>query len=139
PGLEISVHEALLVRAIERVRDLDGRLEELGNRERAAREAVREGLAFQMLHDQVLDAVLMTDIEERADVRMVEARDDARFAFEALPHFFAQRQVAGKDFDRDGPVEAGVARAVDLAHASGTEEVEDFVSSEPGSGGEAHG
>ena len=57
----------------------------LGERQRPAREPRAERLAVEILHHQELDAVLLADVVERADVRMVEPRDGARLALEPLP------------------------------------------------------
>ena len=43
---------------------------------------VGERLAFEVLHHQVVDPVLLADVVERADVGMVEGGDGARLALE---------------------------------------------------------
>ena len=45
---------------------------------------VGEGLAFEIFHHQVRDAVLQTYIVEMADVGMAQAGDGASFAIETL-------------------------------------------------------
>ena len=45
-----------------------------------------------ILQDEVVDAVLMSDVEQRADVRMIQRRDGARLAVEAV----AQLRVGGE-------------------------------------------
>ena len=50
-------------------------------------EAVSQGLAFQVLHDQVVDAILVADIVQRADVRVVQAGNRLGFAVETLAQF----------------------------------------------------
>jgi hypothetical protein len=69
----------------------------------------------------------MADVVEGADVRMIEARNDARFAFEALARLGAHGEVPLQHLDRDRPVQAGVAREVDLAHPAGAQHLDDFV------------
>ena len=39
---------------------------------------------FEIFHDQEIDVVLMTDVEERADVGVIQAGDGLRFPVEAL-------------------------------------------------------
>ena len=51
---------------------------------RAAHAAGLERLAFEQLHDEVLDAVLVSDVVEGADVRMGEAGDRLRLSLEPL-------------------------------------------------------
>ena len=66
------------VRGGERAGHLDAVAERLVERQPAAREPACERLAFEELHDQEVGAILLADVEERADVRVAEARDDAR-------------------------------------------------------------
>ena len=53
---------------------------------------------------------LLADVVERADVRMRERRDGARFALEALRRSRIGRERRRQDLDRDGASEARVAR-----------------------------
>src|SRR5215471_256628 len=83
-----------------------------------------------MLHHEILDAVLTADVVQRADVRMIEARDRFRLALEPLLEIEVARDVIGQDFDRDGALEARVACTVDLAHAAGADQRENLVGAE---------
>src|SRR4051812_44303070 len=47
--------------------------------------------------------------------------------------------MRGEDLDRDGPRQAGIARAVDLAHAAGAKRTDDLIRSEPCTAGDGHG
>jgi hypothetical protein len=49
------------------------------------------------------------------------------------------QEFAREELDGDGPIEPGIARAVDLSHASGTERCEDLKSAEADAGGESQG
>src|SRR5581483_4687183 len=100
-----------------------------------AGDARRERLPLEQLHDEIPFA----DIEERADVRMIELRDRLRFSLEAKLQLRIIREIGGKDLDGDAAIEPRVARAIDLAHASGTEPRDDFVRPEPCSLSEFHG
>jgi hypothetical protein len=92
-GLQVPVHDPLPVRLVQRVGDLDPEAQRLLRRERAFQEPVRQRFSFQVLHDEVLDAVLIPDVVERADVRMRERRDRLRFPLEPLPHLLARGEV----------------------------------------------
>ena len=72
-----------------------------------------------VLHDEKRDALLLADVIERADVGMIELRDDARFPMEALAELRVGGELVGLDFDRDNPIQPRIARAIDLAHAAG--------------------
>ena len=78
------MHYAVAVGVVERVGDLNGVLQHLVQRQRALLQPVRQRFAFQVLHHQVVDSVLLADVVQRADVGMIQAGDGARFALEAL-------------------------------------------------------
>jgi hypothetical protein len=81
-------------------------------------------------------AVVLADVVERADVRMLEARDVARLALEALAPPGIGGDAGRQDLDRDQTIQARVARLEHLAHAALADEREHFVRSESGSGGQ---
>ena len=78
------MHDPLPVRLVERVGDLGCEPQGLLERQRTLSQPIRECLAFEKLHHQVLDAVLVSDVVERADVGVRELRDRLRLALEPL-------------------------------------------------------
>ena len=131
------MHDPLPVRLVQRVGDLDAEAERLRERQRALAEPVRERLALEQLHDEVLRAVLVADVVERADVRMRELRDRLRLPLEPLANLGGGRQMLRQHLDRDGALEPRVPRLVDLSHPPGAERRQDLVGTEFCSGGEA--
>ena len=73
------MHDPLAMRLIQRVSDLDATLEWLVERQRPLFEPLDRGFAFDEFHDQEVDPVLVSDIVEGADVRVVEAGDRLGF------------------------------------------------------------
>ena len=69
---------------------------------------------------------------------MVQAREQPRFALEAGARVAVRPDVRRQDLDRDRAIEAGVACAVDFAHAPRADGRLDDVGTEAGSGGEGH-
>ena len=130
--------DPLPVGAVEGLRDLDPVAEGLRERKGALPQALVEALALQVLHDQEVDPVLPADVVEDTDVGVVEGGDGAGLTLEALPQRRAPGEVGGKDLDGDGPVEARVPRAIDLAHAAGAERSGDLVRAEPRARIEGH-
>src|SRR5207253_1610501 len=128
--LEVAMDDAEAVRGIERAGDVGGDAQRVAQRQRPARERVGERLPLQVLHDEVVDAVLMPDVVERADVRMVQPRDRPRLPLETLAQRRARGELRRQDFDGDVAAEARVAGAIDLAHAAGAERRDDFVGTE---------
>ena len=78
--------------ARQRVGDLDSEAQDLVDGQRPLGEAIGQRLAFEVLQDEVVDAVLLADVVERADVGMVEGGDGAGLALEAR----AQVRVRGQ-------------------------------------------
>src|SRR5262245_66030664 len=75
-----------------------------------------EGRTIDELHHQVVAA----DVVQRADVRMIEARDRSGLTFDG-------RAGHAKPLDGDDPVEPGVAGFPDVSHAAGADAAEDHV------------
>ena len=94
--------------------------------------AVKQGtqrLALEEFADNVLLAGLDAEVVDRDDVGMIERGDGAGFAFEAAAKISGST-VFAQDFDGDIAVEAGVAGAIDFAHAADAERGLDLVGAE---------
>ena len=102
-------------------------------------EMLGKGLSFEVLHDEKVDAVLVSDVVEGADVRMLERGDGPRFALEPLTEIGVGGERRGQDFDGDEAIEPDVARLVDLAHAAGPQRAQDFIRTEANTGSQTHG
>ena len=100
---------------VEGVRSLDRRLERLVERQRPFLQPMGQRFAFEVLHDEERRAVLLADIKQRANVRVIKPRDRASFTVEALAELRIAGEALGQDLDRDGAIEPRVARLVDLA------------------------
>ncbi len=131
--LQIAMHDACAVRGVERGRHLYGVVQCLGNQQRTALQPRRQRLAFEMLHHQIVHALLVTDVEERADVGMRERSDRLRLTDE--PRLRIRVGVA-ENLDRDYAIEPRVARLPDLAHAASADGGQDFIRPETGADGQ---
>ena len=118
------------VRRVECLGDLTRDRERLGDGQRPAGQTIGERRPFDELEDQRGHAVRFFEPVDRADVRMVERREQARFAREAGAALGIGREVRRQDLDRDVTTELAVARAIDLAHATGAERRHDRVRAE---------
>jgi hypothetical protein len=67
------------------------------------------------------------DVVDRADARIVQRGDGARFLLDAVAGFGVGRERAGEHFDRDVAIEARVSRSVHFAHAARAKRRDDFV------------
>ncbi len=125
------MRDALPVRLVERVRDLDGDLERLIERERPLFQPLGQCLPVEVLHDQEVDPVLAADVMEGANVGVVQAGDGLRLALEPLLQIRVRGDMLGEDLDGDGSIESRVSRFVHFPHAARADGVDDLVRAEP--------
>src|SRR5262249_6735792 len=83
-GLDVAVDDALPVRRGEALGDLTRDLDGLFGMERAAAQPLGERLALQELRDGIGDRTVGSRVVDRQNRRMVERRDGARLAVEAM-------------------------------------------------------
>jgi hypothetical protein len=72
------------MRFVQRIRDLPAEFQYLFERQRSRFQALGQSFALQALHHQIIDAVLVPDVVQHANVRMIELRDDLCFALKSL-------------------------------------------------------
>src|SRR5579862_1500447 len=72
------------------------------------------------------DACHDTKIIDGYDVGVVQFCKSAGFALETFGEFLISLFFRRKDFERDDPIEAGLAGFIDGAHAAAAETLEDF-------------
>src|SRR5262249_53118987 len=81
-------------------------------------------------HAEVVPAVVLADLVNGHDVRMIEVGDGSRFGAEAL-HFRRGRQLAGEDhLQGDDAVEGNLPGPVDDAHAAAADLAQQLVVAE---------
>ena len=115
----------------------DAVTQRLLERQRAVGQSIRQRLALQVLHDEVLGLAFPSHVIERADVRVRELRDGLGLPLEALPHLRG-REMLRQDLHRHGPIQTRIPCPVDLAHPARTDWGEDLVGPEASAGGEGH-
>ena len=106
------------MRGVERVGDLDGEVEQSWLRQRRPPPARACSVCPSSSSiDQEALALVLAEVVDRADVRMVQRRGGARFALEALDRAAASCvSRAGQELERDVPSEPQVLGAIDDAH-----------------------
>ena len=137
-GLEIAVHDALLVRRFERFGDLAGDRQGLVDRHRGAGDAIGERLPFDEFHHQRLAGRQIFQTVDGGDVWMIERREHFGFALEARQPLAVGGHCGRQHLDRDLTLQPSVERAIHLAHSAGAERRDDFIGPEPCSGGKWH-
>ena len=120
-GLQVPVHDPVLVSVAKRLRDSGSKLERLARRERFARHAFGEASPAEKLHRDKEDAVGFVDLMDDADVRMLEGSGGGGFLHESLTALGLLDEIRRQDFQRYLAVELLVAGAVDDLQLAPTE------------------
>jgi uncharacterized protein (DUF433 family) len=81
--------------------------------------AVRvDWLSLDVFHDQKVDGVVVADIVEEANPRMVESRNGLRLSGELLSQVAALGESVCPHLDCDTPIQSRVPCAIDIAHSA---------------------
>jgi hypothetical protein len=74
---------------------------------------------------------------ERADIRVRDAGDDARFVPEPVdPPARFVHEIAREELDGDDPIESRIARPIDFTHPAGAQRRQDLERAKSIAGGE---
>ncbi len=119
--------DALGVRRGQRVGDLHRGLEKLFFRQRAGFNALLQRAALEQFHHHERVPVLLADVVDRADVRVVQRGRRARLALEAFLGVRVTEELLGQHLDRNLPAQPRVLGQVNLAHPALTDLLRDAV------------
>ncbi len=133
-GLQIAVHDLLLVRSRQARRHLRRDLEHAAHQHPLAGQRVAHLLAANQLHRDVGAPVDLADLVNDRDVRMLERGGGLRLLDEAPTPIGVVRQIVGQDLERDIAIQPRVGGAVDNAHAAAADLFSDTVVPEEASG-----
>ena len=131
--------DPLLVRRLERLRNLFRDRERLIDRDRTAHNPLREILAVDELHHESRDAVELFEPVDASDVRMVHRREHFRFALKPREPIEVGGEQGRQNLDRDLAFQLGVGGPIHLPHPAFADLFGDFVDAETSSGSERHG
>lgn len=137
--LQIPVHDALLVRRGQRLRDLAGELHGLGGRQGTLCQPLLERLPLQQLHDGVGDVAFMAENEDGEDVGVGKRCHGPGLPLEPCQGLGVVGDPLGDQLHRHLPPETCIPGAIDLPHATGPQLTEDLVGAETRAKPERHG
>src|SRR5271168_35302 len=86
--LDVAVDDSLGMSGFERVGDLNAEIEKLFGLEGAAFDAMLESFALEQLHGDERLAVVLTDLVNRADVRVIQSGSSTSLALKSLERLF---------------------------------------------------
>ena len=124
------MNDPLLVRRFEGIGDLFRDRQRFVERNRPARDPLREILAFDELEHERGNAVRLLEPVDVGDVRMVQRREHLRFATEPRQPIRVVRDGRQQNLDRDVAIQLRVARAKYFAHTASAERRDNVVQAE---------
>ncbi len=130
-GFQVSMDDARGVRGRQRITDVDGVPEREPHRDRTRGHHVSKRAASHEFHDDGRVPIALDQVVNSGDVWVVERRQRLCLTLEARAKLRVIEQVGQEEFDRDVAPEPRVARAIHVAHPTGTKRGNDFVGSEP--------
>ena len=119
------------MRGLESRRNAGGAPQCLAQRHRAPEEALLQRFSFDELENQDRRVLSLDDVEERADVGMVDVGDEARFALNAHETIGIGGERCREDLDGNVSPKANIARTIHLAHGAVTQQAHNLISPEP--------
>ena len=122
----ISMNDPLVVRRPQRVGDLDGDRQDLADRQRPAKQSRLQARPIKQFHGDEGLRLVVADLQERADVRVVQRRGQGGLTFEASNGVDVFRQLVLDDLDGDGAGEAGILRFIHHSHTARPERSDDI-------------
>jgi len=122
---DVAMNDALGVRGVDGVRDLNPEVENLFDRDRVTVQVLAQRFAVDELHRDERRVVLLADVVDRADARMVQCGRGQRFAAKALQCLRILRHAVGQELQRDRALQPRIGRLVDDTHSSSTEFLQD--------------
>ena len=126
-ALDVAVSDAAAVRLVERVGDLRGDVQRLGDRQRPARDALRDQLALDVLHGDEHRVLVLDEVVGDGDVRRLQERRGLRLAKQPGAAVGVAPAIGRQELQRDLASEPPVLGDVDFAHAARAEPWADVI------------
>jgi hypothetical protein len=126
-GLDVAMDHPGFVGSSERVGDLDPDGEQLAERQRTGGQAIAQCRPLEQLHGDEVLAVLLVDVVDRADARVVERRRRARLPAQPLERHRVGAQLGRQELQGDLATEPLVLGPIHHAHAARAQPRQDAV------------
>jgi hypothetical protein len=125
--LDIAVNDAFGVCRIQRVGDLDGQWQQLVEFHCPPINRMLERLSFQKLHGDEGAVVLLADVVNRANIRMIQGRSGLRFALKSGQRLPIPGNFCGKELERHEATQPRILGFVDDTHPATPEFFQDAI------------
>src|SRR5664279_1483597 len=112
------MHNSLPPSRLQSARELKGRVEQFIWGQSADLKAFEKRYSIESFHDDIGPCIMLTDIVDSANVRMIERRSSACFALEPLERFRVPRQLLRQELEGNPPPQSDVLGLIDDTHPS---------------------
>jgi ATP-dependent RNA helicase DeaD len=128
-GLDVTVHDALRVRGIERLEHLPGdpRGPRVGHRSVGRDRTIERGALEQLEREEGRAILACAEVEQLHDMRVPQGLYEPRLALEPSERVAPREDLGVENLDRDDAIEAELPGSVHGAEPAGTEEPFDAV------------
>ena len=114
----IAVHDALRMRSLQPVGNLYADIHSSATAMGLPRNAMLQRLALEQFHGDKRAALKLTNVINRANVRMIQRRGRARFTPESFDRLSILRYIVRQEFQRDVSPKPRVLGLIHHAHAT---------------------
>ena len=120
-GLDVAMDDAVAVGRLEGVGHLNRDVDELRYLDAAVVDVVAQRGAAHQLHHDERAAFVLADIEDRADVGMVQGGCGARLGAQPLQRLLVVHEVLRHDLDGHLTAQPAIFSSIDDAHPAGAQ------------------
>ncbi len=124
--LDVAMHDAVLVRVLQRLADRRHDGQRLLRREAARLHRLPQIHAIHELHEQVVKPARLPEIVDRDDVRMIERRERLGLVRETFGKLRIGHPLRREQLQRDQAAQRLLPRLIDHAHPAAPEKLDDF-------------
>ena len=126
-GFYVAVDDASSVGRVQGIGDFNCEPQQRIQIERTAGDLVGQESAVNILHDDEGATVLLTDVVDGADVRMIQRGCRLRLTLETAQSLRVSGNLLGQEFQSDETMEPGVFGLIDHTHAAAAQLFNDAV------------
>ena len=125
--LDVAMNNSLGMRRVHGIGNLYRQRKQQLDFERPPGDLVLQRRAFQIFHGDEGFSILLADVVNGADVRMVQGGSSLRFALETAQRQRIASHFIGKKFESDEAVQPGILGLIDHPHAAAAKLLDDAV------------
>src|SRR5215470_2128371 len=126
-GLDVAVNNALRMGGVESVGNLNGEREDQISVHRAIADPMLQRDPIQKLHDDERLTMLLVNLENHTDVRMIQSRRSLGLSLKTCQCLRVCSYVIGQELEGDESTELDILRLVHHAHPASTELLDNAV------------